>query len=478
MARTNGHPETVTSVTIGALGYRARCAEAGCGNLAQWVSDMPTLAVGRSTKQSLYAHGRERITRDRAAGSRFTMIARLRNSLPLRTALAGSGAHLRTWRAWRRSWSVTRREIWPYLSMKMLRRITKISTAVAVVLAFAAAISSCATTEPSWRKPPGIAQGSFESSLDPGAFAGAPSGNVDILNTAGSIAVYAGIFHDVKVTAKVKAIDYAAEAITAAERVKRIEEHPPLVRKGEWIRVGYFDDKELVRSVTIDYIIYVPEQAQVRAQTGSGAVTITSSVGISSAEVTAYIGDVKLANIGTVRVATGSGNISLDSITGDVQASSIGGSIEETTSFGCAKRDGKIVRFGFDRGGGTWTSDGQYQKSVVYAGSGSISLKGVCGGVIADSGEGAINVEGTPASPWHLKSHSGNIETRVPSSNSFEVTAESNMGRLQTDYPLLRDHYGRYLVGKVGRGGNKVEISTFSGNIAIESEPEPSPPPM
>jgi DUF4097 and DUF4098 domain-containing protein YvlB len=236
--------------------------------------------------------------------------------------------------------------------------------------------------------------------------------------------------------------------------------------------------RRLVRSVTIDYIIYVPEQAQVRSQTGSGAISITSSIGISSAEVTASIGDVKLANIGTVRVATGSGNISLDSITGDVQASSIGGSIEETTSFGCAKRDGKIVRFKSDWRGGTSTSDGQYEKNIVYTGSGNISLKGICGGVTADSGDGAINVEGTPAGPWHLKSHSGNIETRVPSSNSFEVTAESSMGRLQTDYPLLRVHYGRYLVGEVGRGGNKVEISTFSGNIAIESEPERSPPLM
>jgi hypothetical protein len=26
-------PETLSSVTIGALGYRARCTEAGCGNL-------------------------------------------------------------------------------------------------------------------------------------------------------------------------------------------------------------------------------------------------------------------------------------------------------------------------------------------------------------------------------------------------------------------------------------------------------------
>ena len=32
-----GHPETEASVTIGALGYRARCNEAGCKNLGRMI---------------------------------------------------------------------------------------------------------------------------------------------------------------------------------------------------------------------------------------------------------------------------------------------------------------------------------------------------------------------------------------------------------------------------------------------------------
>jgi hypothetical protein len=66
---STGYPETTASVTIGALGYRARCTEAGCGNLAR-LGFRYADAGGRpfSNAEFCYAHGRERITRDRAAG--------------------------------------------------------------------------------------------------------------------------------------------------------------------------------------------------------------------------------------------------------------------------------------------------------------------------------------------------------------------------------------------------------------------------
>jgi hypothetical protein len=61
-------PETAASVTIAALGYRTRCAEAGCGNLAR-LGFRYADAGGRPMSNLVlcHAHGRERITRDRAA---------------------------------------------------------------------------------------------------------------------------------------------------------------------------------------------------------------------------------------------------------------------------------------------------------------------------------------------------------------------------------------------------------------------------
>lgn len=61
--------ETPASVTIGALGYRARCREAGCGNLAR-VGLRYVDSGGRpmTTLVFCHGHGRLRVEHDRAAG--------------------------------------------------------------------------------------------------------------------------------------------------------------------------------------------------------------------------------------------------------------------------------------------------------------------------------------------------------------------------------------------------------------------------
>jgi hypothetical protein len=65
------HSQTAASVTIGALGYRARCTEAGCRNLARLglrYADAGGLPIDHPVV--CLAHGRERIARDKGGGSR------------------------------------------------------------------------------------------------------------------------------------------------------------------------------------------------------------------------------------------------------------------------------------------------------------------------------------------------------------------------------------------------------------------------
>jgi hypothetical protein len=61
--------ESATSMTIGTLGYRARCTEAGCGNLAR-LGLRHADAGGRPISHPVlcHGHGRLRLARDRAAG--------------------------------------------------------------------------------------------------------------------------------------------------------------------------------------------------------------------------------------------------------------------------------------------------------------------------------------------------------------------------------------------------------------------------
>ena len=62
-------PETAASVTINAIGYRARCTEAGCANLGRLTlryadaGDRPM-----SNAEFCHAHARTRVARNRAAG--------------------------------------------------------------------------------------------------------------------------------------------------------------------------------------------------------------------------------------------------------------------------------------------------------------------------------------------------------------------------------------------------------------------------
>jgi hypothetical protein len=63
------NPQTAAIVKIGPISYRARCTEAGCKNLGR-VLMIYADAGGRPIAHLVlcHEHGRERLTRDHAAG--------------------------------------------------------------------------------------------------------------------------------------------------------------------------------------------------------------------------------------------------------------------------------------------------------------------------------------------------------------------------------------------------------------------------
>jgi hypothetical protein len=84
---SGGYPDTVASVTIGALGYRARCTEAGCGNQAR-PGFRYADAGGRPMTKLVFCHrhGRLRVGAIARRGSRSTTIAKVRNRFNRRSA--------------------------------------------------------------------------------------------------------------------------------------------------------------------------------------------------------------------------------------------------------------------------------------------------------------------------------------------------------------------------------------------------------
>ena len=114
---------------------------------------------------------------------------------------------------------------------------------------------------------------------------------LDAKTGSGSISVRTGEAGTVYVRATIKARSGWLEGSRdAEERVRALEQNPPIEQEGNTIRIGHIEDCDLRRNISISYEIVVPVETELRSATGSGSQTID---GVR----------------GPVRAATGSGGI-------------------------------------------------------------------------------------------------------------------------------------------------------------------------
>jgi DUF4097 and DUF4098 domain-containing protein YvlB len=101
-------------------------------------------------------------------------------------------------------------------------------------------------------------------------------------------------------------------------------------------------------------------------------------------------------------------------------------------------------------------------------GSGNIELRNLHGGLRAGTGSGNIKVGGTPASPWHLETGSGNVEFWAGNA-ALTLDAETGSGGIHTDKEMLTQGSSdrHHITGKINGGGPTVRIETGSGNIQV-----------
>jgi len=282
---------------------------------------------------------------------------------------------------------------------------------------------------------------------------------VEVSSGAGNITVNTGGNGQVHVVAKIHARD-SWFGLSAAEKIRRIEQNPPVEQQGDTIRIGRIEDRELTQNISIDYDVSVPAQTKLTSNTGSGDQTLrglqlplnakTGSGNITvensgaSVHVSSGSGDLKINNVkGSVTASTGSGTIKGFGIGGEVNANAGSGNIEfEQVASGNAR---------------------------VETGSGNVKLRGIKGGLWAQTGSGDIHAEGQPTSDWRVGAGSGNIDLKVPLEASFTIDARTSSGRLNIARPvtmqgsLSRNH----IQGKVGNGCVLLDLHTRSGDINI-----------
>jgi len=302
------------------------------------------------------------------------------------------------------------------------------------------------------------ATGSFTRTLTVGA---APS--VEVSTGSGDITINAGTGNTVQIRATIKASDRwfrdDANELSAAERVRRIEQNPPVEQNGDIIVIGRIEDRQL-RNVSITYDITLPAGSKVRTQTGSGDQYISGVNG--TVKVSTGSGNVTAKQLGDeTRVSTGSGDIRIDGVKGRLYATAGSGNVRAT---GIA--------------GGLYASTGsgdityeQVSAGNVSAktGSGNITLKNVKGGVEARTGSGEIDATGEMTADWQVSSGSGNIDLRLPQGSSFSVDARSSSGSVTIDHPVtMQGSLKRNRVqGKVGQGGVLLALDSGSGDIRV-----------
>lgn len=282
--------------------------------------------------------------------------------------------------------------------------------------------------------------GSFESSvtLDETVL-------LDVDTGSGSIEVRAGSAGEATINGviRVRKDGFWGKSVDADELIQQVRDNPPIELKGGRLKVGHFSDRSLSKRVSISFEIVVPADTEVLADTGSGSITIT--------------------NINApVNADTGSGSITLENI---------GGSVKADTGSGSVHADKVAGAFHADTGSGSiyllQTAPGDV---FVSTGSGSSELRGVIGAVDADSGSGRITIEGRQEGRWNLDTGSGAVHVDLPDDAAFDLSAESNSGRIVVDHPLTTqgEISKKHVEGEVRGGGPLLHIDTGSGGIRVE----------
>lgn len=283
------------------------------------------------------------------------------------------------------------------------------------------------------------AEGSFERTLS-------VSGPVtlDARSGSGSIEVRAGGSGVVKIKGRIRSTNgWFTGGRRAEERIRALEENPPIEQNGNTVRVGHIADSDLSRNISISYEIVVPVETELDSHSGSGSQSIRGIRG--PLEASAGSGSLTIEAVDErVEAKTGSGTIDVGSIRGGLEASAGSGRVELEEVTGDIE---------------------------VETGSGSVRIRGARGSLDVHTGSGSIRARGEMDGEWHLRASSGDITVGLPGNSAFDFHCRTSSGSIHADQPVTIQGTMRRneLRGMVGGGGDLLQVRTSSGDIRIES---------
>jgi len=276
------------------------------------------------------------------------------------------------------------------------------------------------------------------------------TGLFTLSNVSGQIAVMTWKEAQVKIEAlKVSKADTADKAkenaakvtieVTGEAEAVRVETKYPKHTGGFW---GGDSMK-----VSVDYKVWVPEQAGVEIKSVSGDVEIAPLGG--KAKIDSVSGNVGLSGAAGAEVKVVSGDLKMENIAGDAFINAVSGDIDVT----------KVK--------------GSIEAEVV---SGDIKLLGVSDATTIDvkTVSGNVTYEGVIKAGAHyeLKTHSGDVHMTIPADSSFDLEASTFSGDINSEFAVTTSGKisPREVRGTVGKGGATLVLKSFSGNVDLKKK--------
>lgn len=296
------------------------------------------------------------------------------------------------------------------------------------------------------------AAGSFDKTLD----VAAPI-RLEISNSSGKTVVRTGTEGRVEIHGQIQAETWPWD--NGTRRVDEISSRPPVELHGNVVRIS---TPPGMHGVSIDYVISVPAETELKANSASGDFEVHGIRG--PANFTTSSGDLTISAVsGDAQIATSSGDVHLDDISGNLDVTTSSGDVEARDVHG-------TQRIHTTAGDVTLSQPGH--GATVITSSGDVTVQGATGDLQVHTASGSITLDGHPtaSSYWEIRSSSGDVELRIPSTAGFMLHLRSSTGDIETAIPLVIDEKNtkHELRAHVGTGTARVEVETTSGEIKIQ----------
>ena len=229
----------------------------------------------------------------------------------------------------------------------------------------------------------------------------------------------------------------------AEMRERELLANPPVRLLDGTLRVGPEPE-----GVDLDYVLFLPPEAEVEVEVGSGDVQAS---GFSK----------------SVRIRTGSGDIDLTRVSGEIHVRCGSGDIQLRQVFGAI----------FACTGSGDLAGRELKGHIdVETGSGDVSFKDAEGEIRILTGSGDVEVEGILAEEtWRIRTGSGDVHLALAEPLEAEILLRTEFGDLDCEFALSAEEVreGR-LKGRIGEKTKaRVWVETGTGDIALTKKGGP-----